>query len=184
MTEILCDIVESLLIEEGFKVDRVKPIVADNAADEDNTVTFRIFVKGQKGEWPCMVRCFDDTSRLLVYSLYPESVPENLRPRISELICRINYGLIMGNFEMDWDDGELRYKTSMDIEGIELSSTILRNLVYGNFHSFDLYLNAIAQALDTHRDLETIVMEAENPNMPQGFDLVDEMVHWSINKLK
>lgn len=177
MTQILCDIVESLLVEEGFKVDRVKPIIADNAMDEDNTITFRIFVKGQKGEWPCMVRCFDDTSRLLVYSLYPESVPENLRPRISELICRINYGLIMGNFEMDWDDGELRYKTSMDIEGIELGSTILRNLIYGNFHSFDLYFKAIAQGLDTHRDLDTIVMEAENPSMPQGFDLVDDMVH-------
>ncbi len=177
MTQHLCDTVETLLLEEGFKVDRVKPIVSEQSLDEDNTVTFRIFVKGQQGEWPCMVRCFDETSRLLVYSLYPEQVPENLRPRLSELICRINYGLIMGNFEMDWEDGELRYKTSMDIEGLELNSTILRNLVYGNFHSFDLYLKALEQGLNTSRDLETIVMEAENPEMPKGFDLVDEMVH-------
>ncbi len=177
MTQILCETVEALLTEEGFKVTRVKPIVPEEQPDEDDTVTFRIFVQGQQGEWPCMVRCFDATSRLLVYSLYPETVPENLRSRLSELVTRINYGLIMGNFEMDWEDGELRYKTSMDIEGVELNSTILRNLVYGNFHSFDLYLKALEQGLNTDRDLDVIVMEAENPDMPKGFDLVDETVH-------
>ncbi len=177
MTQLLSDTVETLLAEEGFKVDRVKPIVPATALDEDNTVTFRIFVKGHKGEWPCMVRCFENTSRVLVYSLYPDQVPEHLRSRMSELICRINYGLILGNFEMDWDDGELRYKTSIDVEGFGLNSTILRNLVYGNFHSFDLYFNALALGMDTERDLDMIVMEAENPDMPKGFDLVDEIVH-------
>lgn len=177
MTQFLSDIVELLLREEGFTVDRVKPIVPSSTPDEDNTVTFRIFVKGHQGEWPCMVRCFETTSRVLVYSLFPDEVPDHLRPRMSELICRINYGLILGNFEMDWDDGELRYKTSMDIEGIELNSTILRNLVYGNFHSFDMYLNALTRGLETERDLDLIVMEAENPDMPKGFDLVDEIVH-------
>ncbi|XID74189.1 YbjN domain-containing protein [Alkanindiges sp. WGS2144] len=177
MTQLLCDTVELLLTEEGFKVDRVKPIVPATEIDEDDTTTFRIFVQGQQGEWSCMVRCFSATSRLLVYSLYPEQAPESLRPRMSELISRINYGLIFGNFEMDWEDGELRYKTSMDIEDIELTSTILRNLVYGNFHSFDLYFHAIAQGLNTERELDIIVMEAENPDMPRGFDLLDEMVH-------
>ena len=82
-----------------------------------------------------------------------------------------------GDDEMDWDDGELRYKTSIDVEGFGLNSTILRNLVYGNFHSFDLYFNALALGMDTERDLDMIVMEAENPDMPKGFDLVDEIVH-------
>ncbi|RYZ97328.1 MAG: hypothetical protein EOO68_15440 [Moraxellaceae bacterium] len=177
MTPLLSDTVEELLKEEGFSVERVKPIVPDHAQDEDNTVTYRIFVKGHKGEWPCMVRCFETTARILVYSLYPDQVSEQARPRLSELLCRINYGLILGNFEMDWDDGELRYKTSMDVEGIALNSTILRNLVYGNFHSFDLYFKALAEGMDTDRDLDIIVMEAENPDMPKGFDLVDEMVH-------
>lgn len=177
MPEHIAEHVETLLKEEGFAVDRVKPIIPPHAQEHDDTITLRIFVKGKNAEWACMIRCFEGSARLLVYSLYPQQVEEGLRSRISELICRINYGLILGNFEMDWTDGELRYKTSMDIEAIQLNRTILRNLVYGNFHSFDMYFNAIAQGLSTERDLDIIVMEAENPDMPTGFDLVDEIVH-------
>ena len=177
MPEHIAERVEALLREEGFAVDRVKPILPANMQEHDDTITLRIFVKGQHAEWACMIRCFAQSQRLLVYSLYPKQVDEAQRRRISELICRINYGLILGNFEMDWDDGELRYKTSMDIEGVELGRTILRNLVYGNFHSFDMYFNAIAQGLETQRDLDILVLEAENPDMPSGFDLVDEIVH-------
>lgn len=177
MPEHIAQHVEALLKEEGFTVDRVTPIVPAHAPEQDDTLTLRIFVKGKHAEWACMIRCFEQSARLLVYSLYPEQVEAALRNRISELICRINYGLILGNFEMDWEDGELRYKTSMDIECIEINRTVLRNLVYGNFHSFDMYFNAIAQGLRTERDLDTLVLEAENPDMPTGFDLVDETVH-------
>jgi hypothetical protein len=177
MPEHIAQHVEALLKEEGFTVDRVTPIVPAHAPEQDDTLTLRIFVKGKHAEWACMIRCFEQSARLLVYSLYPEQVEAALRNRISELICRINYGLILGNFEMDWEDGELRYKTSMDIESIEINRTVLRNLVYGNFHSFDMYFNAIAQGLRSERDLDTLVLEAENPDMPTGFDLVDETVH-------
>jgi hypothetical protein len=138
MPEHIAQHVEALLKEEGFTVDRVTPIVPAHAPEQDDTLTLRIFVKGKHAEWACMIRCFEQSARLLVYSLYPEQVEAALRNRISELICRINYGLILGNFEMDWEDGELRYKTSMDIESIEINRTVLRNLVYGNFHSFEL----------------------------------------------
>lgn len=177
MSNPIAESVEALLREEGFAVDRVTPIIPAHIQEQDDTITFRIFVKGKHAEWACMVRCFEKSARLLVYSLYPKQMDEALRPRISELICRINYGLIMGNFEMDWEDGELRYKTSMDIETITLNRTVIRNLVYGNFHSFDLYFNAIEQGMETERDLDIIVLEAENPDMPSGFDLVDEIVH-------
>lgn len=40
-------------------------------------------------------------------------VPEELRPGVAEFITRANYGLIRGNFEMDFNDGELRYKTTI-----------------------------------------------------------------------
>lgn len=37
-----------------------------------------------------------------------------LMVRLSECINRINFGLRMGNFELDYRDGELRYKYSVD----------------------------------------------------------------------
>ena len=52
----------------------------------------------------------------------PIRVAEEQRQIVAELLARINYGLNIGNFELDMTDGEIRYKTSIDVEGGELTS--------------------------------------------------------------
>ena len=47
------------------------------------------------------------------YHTAPIKVPLEQRAAISEFITRANYGLTNGNFEMDFSDGELRYKTTI-----------------------------------------------------------------------
>ncbi|BAZ08733.1 hypothetical protein NIES4071_05390 [Calothrix sp. NIES-4071] len=51
--------------------------------------------------------------------------------------------MITGNFEMDFDDGEIRYKTSIDIDGDELTQDIIKRLVYANVTMMDEYLPGI-----------------------------------------
>ena len=58
-----------------------------------------------------VMRSFDDDS-FVVYSIFPIKVPEDKRSEIAEFITPANYGLNHGNFEMDFDDGEIRYKTT------------------------------------------------------------------------
>ena len=56
-----------------------------------------------------------------------------------------NYGLLVGNFEMNLDDGELRYKTSLDFEGLdELPLQLVRNLVAANVRTMERYLPGLA----------------------------------------
>ena len=47
------------------------------------------------------------------YHTAPIKVPVEQRAAVSEFITRANYGLTKGNFEMDFSDGELRYKTTI-----------------------------------------------------------------------
>ena len=47
------------------------------------------------------------------YHTAPIKVPVEQRAAVSEFITRANYGLTNGNFEMDFNDGELRYKTTV-----------------------------------------------------------------------
>ena len=47
------------------------------------------------------------------YHIAPIKVPEEQRVAVNEFITRANYGLTNGNFEMDFNDGELRYKTNV-----------------------------------------------------------------------
>jgi len=46
-----------------------------------------------------------------------KAVQPKQQPDAAELINRVNFGLRIGNFEMDVEDGVLQYRTSIDIEG-------------------------------------------------------------------
>ncbi len=43
----------------------------------------------------------------------------------------------------------MRYKTSMDVEDIEATATVLRNLIFSNFFSTDRYFEVIDKAIHT-----------------------------------
>ncbi len=62
---------------------------------------------------------------------------------MAQLLTRINYGLIIGNFEMDFSDGEVRYKTSADLRDVELIDGVFGRLVFANVRSMDRYTPAI-----------------------------------------
>lgn len=42
---------------------------------------------------------------------------EVMMARMAEYLTRINYDIAMGNFEMDYDDGEIRYRFFVDTDG-------------------------------------------------------------------
>lgn len=168
---------------EGLEPETLPPsqltIEDSTALYEDPTHALRLPMRGKNGEWLCLLRVFEQTERIVVYSIFPRSVASDQRARLALMLTRINYGLVLGNFEMDLDDGEIRYKTSLDVEGLALSQLVIRNLVYGNFYSMDLYYQALHQAMDTDADILRLVYDAEHPDekQPIGFDLVDEIIH-------
>lgn len=174
---LLIDQIRALLVLEKLNFDEPELLTA---SDNEAVATFRMPVKGLHGEWVCIIRVFADTQRILVYSIVPRSVPETKRIRMAELLVRINYGLVLGNFEMDWDDGELRYKTSMDIEGITPTADLLRNLVFSNFFSTDRYIEILKLAIDEDQSLSLLLAQAESQEAAQElqpFEMLDHGVH-------
>lgn len=47
---------------------------------------------------------------VLFLSRMPINIPEPFRPAICEYITRVNYGVVLGGFELDLDEGDLNYK--------------------------------------------------------------------------
>jgi hypothetical protein len=74
----------------------------------------------------------------------------------------INYGIVIGNFEMNFYDGEIRYKTSLDVEGDRLSSTLVKHLVYSNVTSMDKYLPGIMSVIFGNLSPEEVISRVEN----------------------
>ncbi|MDJ1171771.1 YbjN domain-containing protein [Roseofilum sp. BLCC_M154] len=104
--------------------------------------------QGEKGRWRCYARIHEGDKQFLFYSLFPVAVPEGDRRLMAELLTQANYGMILGNFELDFTDGELRYKTSIDVEGDRLTVALVRSLVYANVTIMDRYLPAIVAVLE------------------------------------
>ena len=119
-------------------------------------------VSGINGKWQCIAQAREAQEQFIFYSMLPINVPSDRRQKIAELLTRANYGIVIGNFEMDFRDGEVRYKTSIDVEGAELTRALLHRLVGVNLVTFDRYLPAIMSALYSDVTPQAAVEKVEN----------------------
>jgi hypothetical protein len=103
--------------------------------------------RGENGTWVCIAQGRDEEEHFVFYSLCPVDAPEPRRPAVAEFLTRANYGLILGNFELDYEDGDIRYKTSIDVVDDRLSPELIRNIVYTNVIVMDRYLPGIMQVI-------------------------------------
>ena len=103
--------------------------------------------EGEHGIWPCRVHCYDTDRRLVFISAFAGIVPEELRAAVGELCNRANFGLAVGNFELDHDGGEVRFRTSLDATEAWPDVALVRNVVVANVLTFDQYLPAIEAVL-------------------------------------
>jgi hypothetical protein len=123
----------------------------------------RTAFSGKNGNWACFAQAREEQFRCLFYSVCATNTPENKRMAMAEYLTRANYDLVIGNFELDFRDGEVRYKTSIDVEGDELTSALLKQMVYANVMIFDKYLPGIMKVMYTDVPPAEIVDEIENP---------------------
>jgi hypothetical protein len=100
-------------------------------------------------EWSLFAATFEEDEQVAVYSVLPFNVPEERRVAASEAITRANYGLRLGNFELDFRDGEVRFKTSIDVEGGTLAEGQVRSLLYANVSVTERYLPAISAVVQS-----------------------------------
>lgn len=85
----------------------------------------------------------EESQVFFVYIYFPLNVPQKNRVDVSELLTRINYNLKIGNFELDMDDGQIRYKVSVDIEGSELVAKMVHNMVNVALSTSDTYIPTV-----------------------------------------
>ena len=113
---------------------------------EDQPI-LRLSCQGENGQWSCYAQAREEQAQLLFYSVCPVNALEDKRMAAAEFLTRANHGVFLGNFELDMDDGEIRYKTSIDVKGERLLPALVRPLVYTNVFMMDRYLPALMSVL-------------------------------------
>ena len=136
----------------------------------DDKRIYRVTFSGKNSQFVCFAQIRADLDQFLFYAVAPIKAPEDARVRLAELLTRANYGLRIGNFELDFNDGEIRYKASVDFEGMELSKTLIKNMVYPVVQTMDRYLPAIFKGLYNTCTPKEAVEEAEGKTDSSGAD--------------
>lgn len=97
-------------IEEAFQAKEVKYELRFEA--EQNCHVFILNMRGTNGLFTLFWKIIHESFYMLLLGLLPVNVPLNRRQDVGLLLNRINYTLNFGNFELDDNDGEIRFRFS------------------------------------------------------------------------
>jgi hypothetical protein len=123
----------------------------------------RIDVDGKAATWSTLVNCIDEYQQLIVYSICPNKAPEMKLSEMQEFLTRVNFGLKFGNFELDLEDGEIRFKTSIQFAGDCDPAPMIEECLSLNIVTFDRYLPGILQVIFTDATPKDAIAIIESP---------------------
>ncbi|WP_165394727.1 YbjN domain-containing protein [Methanofollis fontis] len=129
--------------------------------------SLKMGVNTDVGRYQLIAHANEKVSCLMIYCIPGTRVPADKRGAIAEYLTRANYGLRIGNFEMDFDDGEIRYKTSIDVEGTvdSLSHNVIKWMVIHNLNTMDRYLPGVMRIIYSENgdiDVKRVLQSIEN----------------------
>ena len=130
-----------------------------NVEQERNLV--HTSASGGNGMYRFVLDLKADTEILIVYAYVPVKAPEGKRQQIAEYITRANYGIIIGGFEFDYSDGEIRYKASIEYAGGELVTSMIENLVGKVAYTINRYFPGIMRVIYGDIDPGVAIHEIE-----------------------
>jgi hypothetical protein len=128
---------------------------------DDDMISFRLEDEGGN-EWGCLALADEQSEQAIFYSVVLESTAPEHRLEMMKFVTLANYGMQVGNFELDLEDGEVRFKTSVDVEGIELAEDLLRNMVELNILMMGLYYDGLVAVMRGGMTAEEAIAEIED----------------------
>jgi hypothetical protein len=124
------------------------------ALEEKTIIKFGI--QGETADFDCFVDIKLDRHLCILYVIAPNRVPSAKRTQVAEFLTRANYGLILGCFELDMEDGEVRYRTSVQVEDSEMSQAMIKTMIYASIATMEGYYRGLMSIIYG----DTTVMEA------------------------
>jgi hypothetical protein len=129
---------------------------------------------GGKGlQWHWSAGASQDNRYLVFFAYSPAYVRPDKRAAVAEYLTRANWGLYFGNFEMDWTDGQVCFRTSIALGKTGASVQALERLVWSNGALMERYLPGLLAVAIGDAGPEQALKEAERdlqaaPEPPAG----------------
>lgn len=118
-------------------------------------------ILGDDGNWRVFIQITDDdeTRLVAIHAHHPVRIPEGNRLKVAELLTRINYDLLVGNFELNLDDGAVLFKTTLDLADGQLTQAMFERMYEINSLSMNQYYAKILSVGYGNTDQAEVVEE-------------------------
>jgi len=128
---------------------------------------YKLGIQLENGRCDTIIDIRPEQDQVLIFTTCPTLIPSNHRARISEFITRANQGIIIGNFELNFNDGEVRYKaTYIYDKTFPNSETIFLKNLYCSFNMMDRYLPGIMTVVYANILPSQAISQIENVTNP------------------
>uniref|UniRef100_A0A7S4KBF7 Uncharacterized protein n=1 Tax=Odontella aurita TaxID=265563 RepID=A0A7S4KBF7_9STRA len=121
----------------------------------------RMSATGKHATYNAIFDAREQKEQLFVYVCCPNMAPVDRRLPAAEFITRANWGLAIGNFEMDMNDGEVRYKVSIDVEEGEISCKMVQNMLGASTQTMERYFPGLMSVYYADKDAASAVSTVE-----------------------
>ncbi|MHB1404146.1 MAG: YbjN domain-containing protein [Desulfitobacteriaceae bacterium] len=122
----------------------------------------RLEIRGVNAAFYAFIIVDDEQESLLCNTHIKLRVPAAKHLEVCEFMNRVNYELANGNFEMDMEDGEIRFRTYLDLSGAEPSKEQILNLIWNGVQSFDNYYPGLLKIIHNGFTAEEAIRFCEN----------------------
>jgi hypothetical protein len=127
-----------LAVAKAYFLSRNQPY------EEVNDLTLKTEVERFGVSWNVLVYHNPKQETTMVYSILPELIEEESRSGVAEIIVNTNFQLGVGAFEMDMNDGEVRFRTSIAHKGHPINVTLFKNMFSMNIRTMSEFITDIA----------------------------------------
>lgn len=128
--------------------------------EEKSAFTTGINMNGALGNLHIIIR-IRETS-YTVYTILNSNAEKDNIAFVAEYLHRANYGLINGNFELDYEDGEIRYKTFVNFADTTISEKIVKESILLPIFMFDKYGKNLLKIMTGSDNPKQLIEEIEN----------------------
>lgn len=90
----------------------------------------------------------------------PLALPER-RDEVARFITLANWGLSVGNFEMDYEDGFVRFKSSVGFSNTDLPEALIRNAILAAMNAIEIYAEPLIDVLGRGKSAQEAFTEAK-----------------------
>ena len=148
--------------QTSIKTAVINFLEKDNWNFEQSDNCIQISYVSENSTYDCFLDISEGNNSLSIYSYISVKIPVEKRLSIAEYITRANSGLILGNLEMLFSNGLIRYKTSIAMLDGELTYKMLGHLLWRNFEAIDYHFPGIMSVIYGNTSPEDVIRQMES----------------------